>query len=79
MRIATLFLVVIGSLSLALSAQTDANSPSPPNASAAQIIREKYQSIQVETFEVKPGVEFPPEYLAKAQEEMFKQLSDARS
>jgi hypothetical protein len=32
----------------------------------------------VERFEVKPGVEFPSEYLAKAQEEMFKQLSDAK-
>jgi len=42
------------------------------------MIREKYQSIQLETFEVKPGVEFPPEYLAKAQEEVFKQLLDAK-
>lgn len=61
-----------------MSAQIDANSPSPPNAPAAQLIRDKYQSIQVETFEVKLGVEFPPEYLAKAQEEMFKQLPDGK-
>src|SRR5215469_442199 len=78
MRTASVILLVIGSVSLTVSAQTDANSPSPTNAPVAQMIREKYQSIQLETFEVKPGVEFPPEYLAKALEEVFKQLLDAK-
>jgi Domain of unknown function (DUF4410) len=80
MRIASLILLVIGSLSLAVSAQTDAkaNSTSPSTAPAPQMIRDKYQSIRVEKFEVKQGVEFPAEYLDKAQEEMFKQLADAK-
>lgn len=72
MRIESVILLVIGSLSQTLSAQTDGSSPKAP-----QIIREQYQSIEVEKFEVKQGIEFPPEYLAKAQEEMFKQLSGA--
>lgn len=78
MRTASVILLVVGSMSMTMFAQADANSPSPLNAPVAQMIREKYQSIQVETFEVKPGVEFPPEYLAKAKEELFKQLSDAK-
>ena len=80
MKIASLILLVIGSLSLAVSAQTDAqaNSTSPSKASVPQMIRDKYQSIRVEKFEVKQGVEFPAEYLDKAQEEMFKQLADAK-
>jgi Domain of unknown function (DUF4410) len=73
MRIPSVILLVIGSLCQALSAQTDVGLPKAP-----KIIREKYQSIQVEKFEVKQGIEFPPEYVAKAQEEMFKQLSDAK-
>ena len=78
MRTASVILLVIGSVSLTVSAQTDAKPPSPINAPVAQMIREKYQSIQLKIFEVKPGVEFPPEYLAKAQAEIFKQLSDAK-
>ena len=80
MKIASLILLVIGSLSPAVSAQTDAkaNSPSPSKAPAPQMIRDKYQSIRVEKFEVKQGVEFPAEYLDKAQEEMFKQLAGAK-
>jgi len=79
MRKASLILFVIGSLPLNLSGQADTeHSPSPLHVLDAQMIREKYESIQVETFEVKPGVEFPSEYLAKAHEEMFKQLSDAK-
>ena len=72
MRTASLILLVIGSLPQTLAVQTEVRSPKSP-----QILREQYQSIQVEKFEVKPGIEFPPEYLSKAQEEMFKQLSDA--
>lgn len=78
MRIASVILLVIGFMSTIVFAQTEANAPSLPNPLAAQMIREKYQSIQVETFEVKPGIEFPTEYLTKAQDEMFKQLSDAK-
>jgi len=80
MRMASLILPVIGSLSVAVFAQTDAkaNSTSPSTAPILQLIREKYQSIRVEKFEAKQGVEFPAEYLDKAQEEMLKQLADAK-
>ena len=80
MKTTSAILLLIGSLSPVVSAQTDAkaNSTSPSKAPAPQMIRDKYQSIQVEKFEVKQGVEFPPEYLDKAQEEMFKQLADAK-
>jgi hypothetical protein len=80
MKIASLILLVIGPLSLAISAQTDAkaNSTSPSKAPAPQMIRNKYQSIRVEKFEVKQGVEFPAEYVDKAQEEMFKQIAGAK-
>ena len=78
MRIASVVLLVLAPVSPTMSAQTDANSPSPPDAPAAQMIRYKYPSTQVEAFEVKLGVEFPPEYPAAAQEEMFKQLSDGK-
>ena len=54
------------------------NSTSPSTAPVPQMIRDKYQSIRVEKFEVKQGVEFPAEYLDKAQEEMFKQLGDTK-
>src|SRR6201987_5920546 len=75
MRTASAILLLIGSLS---PVDAKANSTSPSKAPAPQMIRDKYQSIQVEKFEVKQGVEFPPEYLDKAQEEMFKQLAHAK-
>src|ERR1700752_1213158 len=80
MRTASAILPLIGSLSPVVSAQTGAkaNSTSPSKAPSPQMIRDKYQSLEVEKFEVKQGVEFPPEYLDKAQEEMFKQLADAK-
>jgi hypothetical protein len=79
MRIASVVLLVLAPVSPTMSAQTNANSPSPPNAPAAQMIRDKYQSIQVGTFEVKLGVEFPPEYPPKAQEECSSSSPMARS
>src|SRR5215469_11812135 len=81
MRIRRLILVVIASVSPNLWAQTAtyAISTSPPNSPPGQSsIREKYQAIQVDEFEVKQGIQFPPEYLKKAQDEIVKQLSDAK-
>jgi hypothetical protein len=81
MRIRRLIPVVIASVSPNLWAQTATNaiSTSPPNSPPGQnSIREKYQAIQVDEFEVKQGVQFPPEYLKKAQDEIVKQLSDAK-
>jgi len=79
MRTANMILLA-GLFSLPVSAQTDAkvNSTSPSTAPVPQMIRDKYQSIRVEKFEVKQGVEFPAEYLDKAQEEIFKQLAAAK-
>src|SRR5260370_23476206 len=42
------------------------------------MIRDKYQPIRVKKLAVNQGVDFPVEYLDKAQEEMFKQLADAK-
>jgi hypothetical protein len=41
-------------------------------------IRDKYHAVRVDQFEVKQEVEFPPEYLKKLQEEISKQLVDAK-
>lgn len=80
MRTASAILLVVGCFSLVVSAQTDtnANSTSPSKPSAPPMIREMYQSLRVERFEVKQGIEFPPEYLDKAHEEIFKQLANAK-
>lgn len=67
-----------------LFAQNAQDSPasapaSPTGASTDQsFIRQKYLAVQVDKFAVKPGVEFPPEYLEKAQEEIVKQLGNAK-
>ena len=81
MRIRRLILVVIASVSPNLGGQTATNaiSTSPPNLPPSQrSIREKYQTIQVDEFGVKQGIQFPPEYLKRAQDEIVKQLSDAK-
>ena len=80
MRTASPILLVILSVSPVVSAQTDSNSnsTSPSKPPALQVIRDKYQSLQIEKFEVKEGVEFPAEYLGKAEEEMYKQFANAK-
>src|SRR4029077_12080021 len=35
-------------------------------------------TVQIDEFAVKSGTEFPPEYLKRAQQEIVKQLSDAK-
>jgi hypothetical protein len=41
-------------------------------------IKDKYQVVQVDQFDVKKDVQFPPEYLKMVQEEISKQLVDAK-
>jgi Domain of unknown function (DUF4410) len=40
--------------------------------------KSKYHAVQVDEFEVKQGVEFPPEYLKKTQQEILKQLATTK-
>jgi hypothetical protein len=83
-KMATVVFLVIAFPFSALFAQ-DAQNPSSavptptPNSTAEQsVIKQKYHAIQVDPFDVKQGVEFPPEYLKKAHQEVVKQLSEAK-
>ncbi|HWX94428.1 MAG TPA: DUF4410 domain-containing protein [Terriglobales bacterium] len=50
-----------------------------PDASASpNLIKDKYHLAQVDTFAVKSGLDFPPEYLKTLQAETSKQLADAK-
>jgi hypothetical protein len=55
------------------SAAGAAASPAGPGE-----IKDKYHVVQVDQFEVKQDVDFPPEYLKRVQEEISKQLADAK-
>jgi hypothetical protein len=54
------------------------NSPLDQSIVRQKYRRQKYRTIQIDEFDVKPGVEFPPEYLTKAHAEIVKQLSNAK-
>ena len=84
MRMASLaFLAITVSIS-ALFAQNIQNpSSAVPNSTTnspvdQSIVRQKYRTIQIDEFDVKQGIEFPPEYLKKAHDEIVKQLSNAK-
>jgi hypothetical protein len=84
MRMATLVLLAIAtaiSVSFAQSVQNPASAaPNPTSNSPVDqsIVRQKYHTVQIDEFAVKSGIEFPPEYLKRAQQEIIKQLSDAK-
>src|ERR1700740_3684604 len=84
MRMASLVFLVIAFSPAPLLAQ---NTQRPSNSSPAQpptqpaeqrLIRQKYRAVQVDEFVVKQGIEFPPEYVKKAQQEILKQLAPAK-
>jgi hypothetical protein len=68
-----------GLLLLFLSAlpATFAQTAKPPDASS-NLIKDKYHLAQVDTFAVKPGLDFPADYLKILQAEISKQLADAK-
>jgi hypothetical protein len=85
MRMVTLVFLAAFSTLFAKDVQNPPNSVSTPapaptsNSPADQLVfRQKYRAIQVDEFEVKQGVEFPPEYLKKAHQEIVKQLATAK-
>ena len=41
-------------------------------------VKDKYQIIQVEAFEIQKGVDFPPELLSSLQDEVTKQLRQSK-
>jgi hypothetical protein len=73
-------IVLVFALGGAACAQNAGNTPSAsPVAGAGQgEIKEKYHAARVDLFDVKPGVDFPPEYLKSAQEEIAQELASAR-
>jgi Domain of unknown function (DUF4410) len=80
---AMLFLLLVLVLGLAsafpASAQIPASASGAAGAAAGQgEIKDKYHVVQVDQFEVKKDVLFPPEYLKKVQEEISKQLVDTK-
>jgi hypothetical protein len=42
------------------------------------VVKDKYHVVQVDSFDVKQGVDFPPEYLERVRREISKQLSDGK-
>lgn len=80
MKLASLILLAFVPAFSASFAQENGTASRP----AAQIhedqgqIKSKYRAVQVNEFEVKQGVQFPPEYLTKAQQEIVKQLANAK-
>lgn len=63
-------LVVFPLLALLASAQT--------KPSTEGLMKDKYRVVQVEAFDVQPGVELPPNYLAGLPQELAKQLKDSQ-
>jgi len=84
MRMASLAFLAITVAISALFAQNIQNPSNPvPNSTTnspvdQSIVRQKYRTIQIDEFDVKQGIEFPPEYLKKAHDEIVKQLSNAK-
>ena len=79
MRVPTLLLLGFVSVFPPLLAQTPGNASEAARAPAGQgEIKDKYHVVQVDQFEVKQGVDFPPEYLRRVQEEISKQLVDTK-
>jgi hypothetical protein len=69
------------SVSFAQSVQKPASAApnQTSNSSVDQsILRQKYHAIQIDEFAVKSGIDFPPEYRRRAQQEIVGQLSDAK-
>src|SRR5260370_34671610 len=79
MRVPTLLLLGFASAFSPLLAQIPGNASSAATAPASQgEIKDKYHVVQVDPFDVKQGVDFPPEYLKRVQEEISKQMVDAK-
>jgi len=58
-------------LALLSSAQTKSNNEG--------MVKDKYHVIQVETFDIQPGMDIPPDYLATLPQQVAKQLKDSRN
>lgn len=76
MKIAALVLPLLG-LAFSALAQNAGNAPTAaPAAFAGQgVVKDKYHVVQVDSFDVKKDVDFPPEYLQRVQKEISKQLA----
>ena len=64
-------LVAFVLLALLSSAQTKSNGEG--------MVKDKYHVIQVDTFDIQPGVDVPPDYLATLPQQVAKRLKDARN
>src|ERR1700686_5510476 len=74
-----LLLLILALAISASAAQIPGSASGAAGAPAGQgEIKDKYHVVQVDQFEVKKDVQFPPEYLKKVQEEISKQLVDAK-
>lgn len=69
--------VIVSALPLSL-AQEGSGAGNTGTALRQGQIKDKYHLVEVEPFDVKQGVEFPPEYLKSLQEEISKQLVSAK-
>lgn len=55
-----------------------AYSASQPAKSAGNTVKDKYQAIEVDNFEIQKGVYLPSDYFAKLQSELVKQLTESQ-
>src|SRR5438309_1931271 len=76
MKIAAAVLLLFG-LAFSAFAQNAGNAPTAvPAAGAGQgVLKDKYHVVEVDSFDVKQGVDFPPEYLERVRREISKQLA----
>jgi len=80
MKLASLMLLAFVPASSASFAQGNGTDPRPAAQYQAQQgqFKSKYRAVRVDEFEVKQGVDFPAEYLKRVQQEIVRQLSDAK-
>ena len=79
MRTAPLLLAFLTTLSTSFAQISAPSSGSTGRAPSQAEIKDKYHVVQVDQFDVKPGIEFPPEYLKKLQQEISEQRVDAKA
>ncbi len=70
-------IVINSRIAITVSALTIVSLVAPLQAGNATL-KDKYRAAEVDRFDVQPGVEFPPEYVADLQEQILKELEKSK-
>jgi hypothetical protein len=70
-------IVINSRIAIIVSALTIVSLVAPLQADNATL-KDKYRAAEVDQFDVQPGVEFPPEYVADLQEQILKELEKSK-